>query len=104
LYSLFTQDVIMSMNEETVPSATPPNRALSEALAWISKFAHAWKAIEPAPQSLSIDGFIIWGPVLYEKHKGEDPVKLAQQMFGQAGSYARYLYPGREPRPAGTAS
>ena len=67
----------------------------AEALAWISKFAHAWKAIEPAPGSLSIDGFIIWGPVLYEKHKGEDPVQLARQLFGRSGDYSRYLYPGR---------
>lgn len=91
----------MSLNEETL---TPRNHALAEALAWISKFAHAWKAIEPAPRSLSIDGFIIWGPVLYEKHKDEDPVQLARQMFGQSGSYAKYLYPSREPRPADTAS
>lgn len=77
-------------------ATTPPNPALSEALAWISKLAHAWKAIEPAPGSLNIDGFIIWGPVLYEKHKGEDPVQLARQLFGRSGAYARYLYPARE--------
>ncbi len=82
----------MSTTEE---NASAPNRALTEALAWISKFAHAWKAIEPAPRSLSIDGFIIWGPVLYEKYKGEDPVKLAQQLFDQSGDYFKYLYPGR---------
>ncbi|SDZ72241.1 hypothetical protein SAMN05518854_1256 [Variovorax sp. YR266] len=74
----------MSLTEETT---TPPNHALKEALAWISKFAHAWKAIEPSPRSLSIDGFIIWGPVLYEKHKGEDPEQLARQLFGQSGKY-----------------
>ncbi|MCR6474736.1 hypothetical protein NU688_01105 [Variovorax sp. ZS18.2.2] len=84
----------MSTTEDIDPA---PNTALTEALAWISKFAHAWKAIEPAPRSLSIDGFIIWGPVLYEKHKGEDPVRLAQQMFGKSGAYFRYLYPGRKP-------
>ena len=56
------------------PATSPArNHALAEALAWISKFAHAWKAIEPAPHSLSIDGFIIWGPVLYEKHRNDDP-------------------------------
>lgn len=75
--------------------APAPNHALTEALAWISKLAHAWKAIEPAPRTLSIDGFIIWGPVLYEKHKGEDPVMLAQQLFGKSGAYCTYLYPGR---------
>ena len=84
----------MSTTEGTVPA---PNHALTEALAWISKFAHAWKAIEPAPRHLSIDGFIIWGPVLYEKHKGEDPVMLAQQLFGKSGEYFRYLYPDRKP-------
>lgn len=80
---------------EPEASTAPSNQALTEALAWISKFAHAWKAIEPAPGSLSIDGFIIWGPVLYEKHKGEDPVQLARQLFGRSGDYSRYLYPGR---------
>jgi len=84
----------MSPTEETT-SPPSPNHALKEALAWISKFAHAWKAIEPSPRSLSIDGFIIWGPVLYEKHKGEDPVQLARQLFGQSGEYFKYLYPGR---------
>ena len=84
----------MSTTEGTVPA---PNHALTEALAWISKFAHAWKAIEPAPRHLSIDGFIIWGPVLYEKHMGEDPVMLAQQLFGKSGEYFRYLYPDRKP-------
>lgn len=74
-----------------------PNHALTEALVWISKFAHAWKAIEPVPRSLNIDGFIIWGPVLYEKHNGEDPVLLAQQLFGKPGPYAKYLYPARKP-------
>ncbi|MDH6170227.1 hypothetical protein M2282_005397 [Variovorax boronicumulans] len=87
----------MSKTEATEDIAPAPNHALTEALAWISKFAHAWKAIEPAPGSLSIDGFIIWGPVLYEKHKDEDPVKLAQQLFGKSGAYSRYLYPGRKP-------
>ena len=82
----------MSTTEDMAPA---PNHALTEALAWISKFAHAWKAIEPAPRTLSIDGFIIWGPVLYEKHKGEDPVMLAQQLFGKSGAYCTYLYPGR---------
>jgi hypothetical protein len=86
----------MSTTAEDIDPA-PTNHALTEALAWISKFAHAWKAIEPAPRSLSIDGFIIWGPVLYEKHQGEDPVKLAQQLFGKSGAYFRYLYPGRKP-------
>jgi hypothetical protein len=94
LYSLFIKDVTMSTTEDVAPAS---NHALTEALAWISKFAHAWKAIEPAPRSLSIDGFIIWGPVLYEKHKAEDPVKLAQQLFGKSGAYFRYLYPGRKP-------
>ena len=84
----------MSTTEDTAPA---PNHALTEALAWISKFAHAWKAIEPAPRSLNIDGFIIWGPVLYEKHKAEDPVMLARQLFGKSGAYSRYLYPGRKP-------
>lgn len=84
----------MSTTEDNAPV---PNHALTEALAWISKFAHAWKAIEPAPRSLSIDGFIIWGPVLYEKHKGEDPVRLARELFGKPGPYFRYLYPGRQP-------
>jgi len=82
----------MSPTEET---PAPPNHALKDALAWISKFAHAWKAIEPSPKSLSIDGFIIWGPVLYEKHKGEDPVQLARQLFGRSGEYFKYLYPER---------
>lgn len=82
----------MSTTEDMAPA---PNHALTEALAWIAKFAHAWKAIEPAPRTLSIDGFIIWGPVLYEKHKGEDPVMLAQQLFGKSGAYCTYLYPGR---------
>lgn len=31
-----------------------------------------------------------------EKQKCEDPVQLAQQLFGNPGSYFRYLYPGRE--------
>ena len=84
----------MSMTEEATSAS---NHALKEALAWISKFAHAWKAIEPAPGNLNIDGFIIWGPVLYEQHKSEDPVKLAQQLFGKSGLYAEYLYPGRQP-------
>ncbi|MGJ7563024.1 hypothetical protein ACSFBM_04110 [Variovorax sp. GB1R11] len=83
----------MPATEETT---APTNHALQEALAWISKFAHAWQAIEPAPGRLSIDGFIIWGPVLYEKHKSEDPVQLARQLFGNPGSYFRYPYPGRE--------
>lgn len=52
------------------------------------------KAIEPAPATLSIDGFIIWGPVLYEKHSAEDPVQLAARLFGSSGPYFRYLYPG----------
>ncbi|MGJ3700241.1 hypothetical protein [Variovorax sp. AFSI2.2] len=82
----------MSAPEETAPAR---NHALAEALAWISKFAHAWKAIEPAPRSLSIDGFIIWGPVLYEKHGKEDPVALAAQLYGKSGDYFKYLYPGR---------
>ena len=82
----------MSTPEETAPAR---NHALAEALAWISKFAHAWKAIEPAPRSLSIDGFIIWGPVLYEKHSDEDPVKLASQLYGKSGDYFRFLYPSR---------
>ena len=82
----------MSPTEET---PAPPNHALKDALAWILKFAHAWKAIEPSPKSLSIDGFIIWGPVLYEKHKGEDPVQLARQLFGRSGEYFKYLYPER---------
>jgi len=87
---------------ETDATTAAPNQALREALAWISKFAHAWKAIEPAPGSLNIDGFIIWGPVLYEKHKGEDPVQLARQLFGRPGDYARYLYPALHPaREAG---
>lgn len=81
------------------PATSPArNHALAEALAWISKFAHTWKAIEPAPHSLSIDGFIIWGPVLYEKHRNEDPVELAARLYGQSGEYSRYLYPGRPPR------
>ena len=84
----------MSKPEET---PFPRNHALAEALAWISRFAHAWKAIEPAPHRLSIDGFIIWGPVLYEKHGKEDPVTLAAQLYGKAGEYSRYLYPGRKP-------
>lgn len=84
----------MSMTEQATAA---PNHALKEALAWISKFAHAWKAMEPAPTHLSIDGFIIWGPVLYEQHKGEDPVTLAQQMFGKPGRYVEYLYPGNLP-------
>ncbi|EJL79152.1 hypothetical protein ACCC97_00190 [Variovorax sp. Varisp85] len=84
----------MSLTEETTAA---PNHALKEALAWISKFAHAWKAIEPSPRSLSIDGFIIWGPVLYEKHKSEDPVRLAHQLFGKSGEYFKYLYPERGP-------
>ncbi|MDQ0570786.1 hypothetical protein QFZ42_002620 [Variovorax paradoxus] len=71
------------------------NHALAEALAWISKFAHAWKAIEPRPQSLSIDGFILWGPVLYEQHRNEDPVALATQLYGKSGAYFKYLYPGQ---------
>ena len=83
----------MSRSEPTTSPAR--NHALAEALAWISKFAHAWKAIEPAPHSLSIDGFIIWGPVLYEKHGNEDPVKLAAQLYGNSGDYFKYLYPGR---------
>lgn len=82
----------MSKSEETTSPAR--NHALVEALAWISKFAHAWKAIEPVPHSLSIDGFIIWGPVLYEKHSNEDPVKLAAQLYGKSGDYFKYLYPG----------
>jgi hypothetical protein len=82
----------MSVTTET---PAPINHALKEALAWISKFAHAWQAIEPAPRSLSIDGFIIWGPVLYEKHKQEDPVQLARRMFGNSGEYFKYIYPGR---------
>lgn len=82
----------MSMTTET---PAPVNHALKEALAWISKFAHAWQAIEPAPRSLSIDGFIIWGPVLYEKHKQEDPVQLARRMFGNSGEYFKYIYPRR---------
>ncbi|WP_295988899.1 hypothetical protein [uncultured Variovorax sp.] len=86
----------MPANAETT---APPNYALKEALAWISKFAHAWKAMEPSPRSLSIDGFIIWGPVLYEKHKDEDPVQLAQQLFGRSGDYFRYLYPSRGAAP-----
>jgi hypothetical protein len=86
----------MSTSERTTSPAR--NHALAEALAWISKFAHAWKAIEPAPQSLSIDGFIIWGPVLYEKHGSEDPVELAAQLYGKSGEYSRYLYPGRAGR------
>jgi hypothetical protein len=94
LYSLSIKDAAMSTTEDVAPAH---NHALTEALAWISKFAHAWKAIEPAPRSLSIDGFIIWGPVLYEKHQAEDPVKLAQQLFGKSGAYFRYLYPGRKP-------
>lgn len=81
---------------EAEETTAPPNLALKEALAWISKFAHAWKAIEPAPGSLSIDGFIIWGPVLYEKHKHEDPVLLAGRLFGNSGHYFKYLYPGRQ--------
>jgi hypothetical protein len=91
----FTKDAAMSMTEE---AASAPNHALKDALAWISKFAHAWKAIEPAPGTLSIDGFIIWGPVLYEKHKDEDPVKLAQHLFGKSGRYFEYLYPGSKPK------
>jgi len=83
------------MSASAEPSPPGRNHALSEALAWISKFAHAWKAIEPAPHSLSIDGFIIWGPVLYEKHSNEDPVALAAQLYGKSGRYFRYLYPGR---------
>ena len=82
---------------ETDATTAAPNQALREALAWISKFSHAWKAIEPSPRSLSIDGFIIWGPVLYEKHKGEDPVQLARQLFGKSGKYFKYLYPDRGP-------
>ncbi|MET3496085.1 hypothetical protein [Variovorax boronicumulans] len=92
----------MPQTDDTGPA---PNHALTEALAWISKFAHAWKAIEPAPMSLNIDGFIIWGPVLYEKHNGEDPVLLAQQLFGKPGPYAKYLYPARKlPSAADPAS
>ncbi|MGJ7610793.1 MULTISPECIES: hypothetical protein [unclassified Variovorax] len=83
----------MPATEETTG---PTNHAVQEALAWILKFAHAWQTIEPAPGRLSIDGFIIWGPVLYEKHKREDPVQLARQLFGNPGSYFRYLYPDRE--------
>lgn len=79
----------------TDEATAPPNPALRQALAWISKFAHAWQAIEPSPGRLSIDGFIIWGPVLYEKHQREDPVQLARQLFGNSGAYFRYLYPGR---------
>jgi len=86
----------MSTSEPTTSPAR--NHALAEALAWISKFAHAWKAIEPAPHSLSIDGFIIWGPVLYEKHRDEDPVELAARLYGRSGEYSRYLYPGRPPK------
>ena len=86
----------MSTSEPTTSPAR--NHALAEALAWISKFAHAWKAIEPAPHSLSIDGFIIWGPVLYEKHRDEDPVELAARLYGQSGEYSRYLYPARSPK------
>jgi hypothetical protein len=84
----------MSKPEET-PS--PRNQALAEALAWISRFAHAWKAIEPAPHRLNIDGFIIWGPVLYEKHGKDDPVALAARLYGKSGEYSKYLYPGRAP-------
>jgi hypothetical protein len=79
----------------TDEALSPSNPALKQALAWISKFAHAWQAIEPATGSLSIDGFIVWGPVLYEMHKLEDPVQLARQMFGNSGDYFRSLYPGR---------
>ncbi|KQU90117.1 hypothetical protein ASC78_19725 [Variovorax sp. Root318D1] len=89
----------MSKPEET-PS--PRNHALAEALAWISRFAHAWKAIEPTPHRLSIDGFIIWGPVLYEKHGKDDPVALAAQLYGNAGEYSKYLYPSL-PRAGGEA-
>ena len=84
----------MSKPEET---SSPRNHALAEALAWISRFAHAWKAIEPAPHRLSIDGFIIWGPVLYEKHGTDDPVALAAELYGKAGEYSKYLYPVRVP-------
>jgi hypothetical protein len=84
----------MSKPEET-PS--PRNQALAEALAWISRFAHAWKAIEPAPHRLNIDGFIIWGPVLYVKHGNDDPVALAARLYGKSGEYSKYLYPGRAP-------
>jgi hypothetical protein len=83
----------MSTSEESHYPAR--NHALAEALAWISKFAHAWKAIEPRPHSLSIDGFIIWGPVLYEQHRSEDPVELATQLYGKSGTYFKYLYPGQ---------
>jgi hypothetical protein len=83
----------MSPSAESTSPAR--NHALAEALAWISKFAHAWKAIEPSPHLLSIDGFIIWGPVLYEKYRDDDPVALARQLYGKSGDYFRYLYPGR---------
>ena len=33
--------------------------------------------------------------MLYEKHKGEDPVQLARQLFGRSGEYFKYLYPER---------
>jgi hypothetical protein len=85
----------MTVMPETEEPAAPPNLALKEALAWISKFAHAWKAIEPSSNRLNIDGFIMWGPVLYEKHGHDDPVQLARQLFGSSGTYARYLYPQR---------
>ncbi|SDJ64012.1 hypothetical protein [Variovorax sp. OV700] len=84
----------MSKPEET---PFPRNHALVQALAWISKFAHAWKAIEPAPHRLSIDGFIIWGPALYEKHGKDDPVALAARLYGKSGEYSKYLYPAHEP-------
>ncbi|MDQ0069171.1 hypothetical protein J2W34_000945 [Variovorax boronicumulans] len=90
----------MSTTEDMAPA---PNHALTEALAWISKFAHAWKAIEPAPRTLSIDGFIIWGPVLYEKHKGEDPVMLAQQLFVSPVRIARTSIPDASPVRARTS-
>jgi hypothetical protein len=35
--------------------------------------------------------------VLYEKHGKDDPVALAAELYGKAGEYSKYLYPGRVP-------
>jgi hypothetical protein len=84
-----------SARSSTMPATdealSPSNPALKQALAWISKFAHAWQAVEPATGSRSIDGFIVWGRCSTRSNKFEDPVQLARQMFGNSGDYFRSL-------------
>ena len=58
-----------------------------------------WYELETDPEDLDMDGFNYWGPVLYEKHRSDDPVALAKKLFPDAGDYFEFLYPGYERQP-----